>query len=424
MVSLPNVANGIPGQAERSGGAIPANELKIISMRSFPRGIAPDLLVSQVRSTMPYLFESEWGEDLGAHFPPAGHLREFALNLADGGGVELDHFEYFRLCLSAHYLTCGTPVPTDVDNQIRLKLWPKRLPIPVAIAMAELVLESRKWEFSRVSTRFVSGAKESPFAKEMLGGHHGEWFTVACAAYAALGGYANPAVVELRTSLFDAIGAEVAREAEVFGSLWRAHDGLGCLQASASIAHNLGDLDRVMDMWELSVGDPLRLSFYKLGSSPFDADRKLRYQGRLWVAGELYKEKIDGGSSLALENHRHFALRKPRSLRRFPELVVPTAPFFDAWGATIAKRLRGPDGEITDELREIVETLVDGWERQPGTVAYGRALVGIAAEIPELRVTSEDKAQQGVLETTREEFEARWASVANERVDDIPSRAS
>jgi len=80
-------------------------------MATLPRGIAPDLLYSQVKNTVPYFSE------LGA-FPPAKVLRNSDLS------VPLTHFEYYRLCLSSHYLSCGTPVPTDVDNQIRLKLWP------------------------------------------------------------------------------------------------------------------------------------------------------------------------------------------------------------------------------------------------------------------------------------------------------------
>ena len=99
--------------------------------------------------------------------------------------------------------------------------------------------------------------------------------------------------------------------------------GGAALQASAAIAHNFGDLDRVMDMWNLAPFDPLKLRFYKLGVKPFDADGKLRHQGRLWVAGELYKSPIMG-SSMAAENHRHFALRKPKCLRR-SELGVPSA---------------------------------------------------------------------------------------------------
>ena len=87
-------------------------------MAQLPRGISPDLLQSQVRNTMPYLFE---GAVVG--FPPADTLRAYE------PGQPLTHFEYFRLCLSSHYLSCATPVPTDVDNQIRLKLWPKALPV-------------------------------------------------------------------------------------------------------------------------------------------------------------------------------------------------------------------------------------------------------------------------------------------------------
>src|SRR5690606_33354354 len=95
----------------------------------------------------------------------------------------LAHFEYFRLCLSAHYLTCGTPVPTDVDHQIRYKLWAENLPTSIALEMARLVLESQKWPFQMVSDRHVYGAKGSPWENTLLSGHHGEWFSVATAAY-------------------------------------------------------------------------------------------------------------------------------------------------------------------------------------------------------------------------------------------------
>src|SRR5688500_16620868 len=107
-------------------------------MAQLPRGIAPDLLLSQVRNTMPYLFAQE---DAAVAFPPAAVLRDFASRVDE----PLSHFEYFRLCLSSHYLTCATPVPTDVDNQIRRKLWPAELPLETALEMAELVLASRSW---------------------------------------------------------------------------------------------------------------------------------------------------------------------------------------------------------------------------------------------------------------------------------------
>ncbi len=385
-------------------------------MKPFPRGIAPDLLLTQVRNTMPYLFGESAGPLAAGSFPPANVLREFDRAPSDFA----NHFDYYRLCLSSHYLTCGTPVPTDVDNQIRLRLWPAGLPLATALEMTELVLASHDWDFTLVSSRFVHGAPGTPFEREPLSGHYGEWFTVSCAAYAALGRYPEPAAAEMRKRVFAAIAAEVDRHSEIFGSLWRAGDGLGCLKACASVAHNFGDLDRVMDMWKLDVGDPLRLAYYKLGGQPFDTDRKLRYRGRLWVAGELYKSKIDG-SSMAIENHRHFGLRKPRALRERVDLVVPTAPFFDEWGGRIAR---------SEKREEIVQALAESWERQPGTYAYGRALRGVLDAAPEMRdfpgIAAALRAPETaeILETGRTEFEARWAAEALRWMDEIPSTAT
>jgi hypothetical protein len=393
--------------------------------KSFPRGIAPDLLLAQVRNTMPYLFEPEAaapGLLLLLGFPGARIAREAAAALADAPA--LSHLEYFKLCLASHYLTCGTPVPTDVDNQIRQKLWPEGLPLETALEMSALVLESRSWDFTRVTSRFVHGTAD--WKDEVLSGHLGEWFTVSAGAYCALERYSEPEARARRSELLDAISSEVDRHSEIFGALWRAREGLACLKASSSIAHNFGDLDRVMDMWELDVGDPLRLRFYKLSATPFDAERKLRYLGRLWVAGELYKSPIDG-SSMALENHRHYALRKPRPLRSKRDLVVPTAPFFDDWGARVGSLLAGPSGELTSEVREVAAALKQGWDRQPRTVAYGRGLRGIlsvhpsiAAELEGLRA---EHAHRAVLDTPKEPFERRWAEEALKQMDEIPSRA-
>ena len=431
-------------------------------MAYLSRGIDPELLFSQVKNTMPYLFESGVGETPLGHFVPATVLREYEVSLkgtAEKGAVEkgvandrlrhsLSHFEYFRLCVSSHYLTCGSLVPTDVDNQIRRKLWPAELPLEVALEMAQLVLESRKWDFTQVSSRFVYGAAGSPWEKEPLSGHLGEWFTVSAAAYCALEHFADPLAQEKRQELLDQIADEVHRHSEIFGSLWRANDGLSCLKAAASIAHNFGDLDRVMDMWDLNIGDPLRLQFYKLGSMPFDPDKKLRYLGRLWVAGELYKSSIDG-SSMALENHRHFALRKPRCLRQSLALLIPIGPFFDDWGRRVARSLMSPEGTPSETTFEVVEALMHGWDRLPKTVGYGRALRGIMEIHPELRpeVRSEVRSEvrpgvrsglrsdfrmealpkvsnfRSVLEIPQERFEKNWSDQALREMDDIPSRA-
>jgi hypothetical protein len=388
----------------------------------FRRGIAPDLLQSQVRNTMPYLFEAGTARAALERFEGS----EAVLGYGGEPTESLDQFSYFRLCLSAHYLTCSTPVPTDVDNQIRKGLWPADLPLETALQMAALVLESRRWDFRRVTGRYAYGAPGTPWSQELLTGLYGEWFSVAAGSYCALKQYGDDALASSRgQELFEAISDEIHRHSEVFGSLWKANEGLACLKASASIAHNLGDLDRVMDMWDLSVGDPLRLRFYKLGVHPFDADRKLRYLGRLWVAGELYKSTIEG-SSMALENHRHFALRKPRSLRKSPEFLIPFAPFYDDWGRAVAHGLAGPGGKPSAETIEVLETLKVGWERQPKTLAYGRGLRGMFEVHPELRLEdfTGDPERRRLLALPQERFEKKWADAALALMDDIPSRAT
>ena len=369
---------------------------------------------------MPYLFEAAVeGTPLG-RFSPAQVLRSYEGQASEA----LSHFEYFRLCVCSHYLTCGTPVPTDVDNQIRHKLWPAELPLETALTMADLVLESRSWDFTVVTARFVRGAAQTPWQSEALSGHLGEWFTLSSAAYCALGQYRDPRAQAKRQQLFEAIGDEVRRHSEIFGTLWRAKEGLACLKASAGIAHNFGDLDRVMDMWDLAVGDPLRLEFYKLATVPFDSNRKLRHLGRLWVAGELYKATIEG-SSMALENHRHFALRKPKCLRQSPELLIPTGPFFDDWGRRVARHWVAQGGGPSENTIEVALALKQGWERLPRTVGYGRALRGMLEVHPALDVDSLKKAHatRAVLETPQERFEKKWAEEALKHMEDIPSRA-
>ncbi|MDQ3035738.1 MAG: hypothetical protein M3Y87_25265 [Myxococcota bacterium] len=386
------------------------------SRNASARGIAPELLLSQVRNTAPYLLDDLSGAPALSASPPVAIVRALDGELPES----LSHFEYFRLCLCAHYVTCATPVPTDVDNQIRRKLWAPGMPLVTALEMSQLVLESHGWDFTPLTNRASYGAAGSEWAHEPLSGHRGEWFTVASAAYAALGHYKAHDAKQRRQALLDAIAQETERHSEIFGSLWRAKDGIGALKASASIAHNFGDLDRVIDMWDVPVADPLRLEFHKLTTSAFGPEKNLRYAGRLWTAGELYKSTIDG-SSMALENHRHFALRKPRALRSRPELRIPLGPFFDDWGSVVAATLSG------EGLQETIDALVSGWERMPSTLAYARALHAIRAAQPDLfdrtAKLPRDRRLRAIFATPRADFEARWDAAALEHLDDIPSRA-
>jgi hypothetical protein len=404
-------------------------------MSQFARGISPQLLLSQVQGTMPYLFsEASPHRERFHSFPPANLLQDYARMMSEKEN-DPTHVEYFRLCVCAHYSSCGTPVPTDVDNQIRLKLWPRKLSLEMAIEMADFILESRGFDFTAVTTRFTvapldsnSGVMQAP-----LSGHLGEWFTLASAAYCAFLNFKGEIAEKKRAEIFSAIADEVRHHSEIFGALWKAGDGLGALQASANIAHNFGDLDRVMDMWDLSPVDPLRLEFYKLGSMPFNADRKLRYLGRLWVAGELYKSPIEG-SAMAFENHRHFALRKPKCLRESPLLLVPNGPFFDAWGKTVAEYFlsRGESGSEggSESLNEVIDALIHGWNRLPKTMGYGRALRGILEVAPELAQTHADlgsllgdRTVKEQLNVTESDFESKWSTAALHWMDEIPSRA-
>ncbi len=401
-----------------------------------PRGIAPELLISQVRNTAPYLFGQEGASPLLSSSEPAQFVRDCAGRLEtwqSGAHLEppsraaadftstLTHFEYFKLCLSSHYLSCATPVPTDVDHQIRFKLWHEQLPLETSLQMTDLALQSRGWDFREISKRFLMGAPSSPWATEVLSGHQGEWFTVACASYGALTRSTDSAAIQKRQEVLEQITHEIHRHSEIFASLWNAQDGLGCLRASALIAHNLGDLDRVMDLWELSSVDPLRLQFYQLTSKPLDSLNKLRYRGRLWVAGELYKSEILG-SSMALENHRHFALRKPRGLRQRPEFLIPLGPFFDSWGQTAAQSL-------AEQAQEVLDALTHGWSRLPQTVGYGRALCGMLHENPKLRDAHpglteifKTKKNRKLLETSQEAFESQWNGEALKKMEVIPSQ--
>lgn len=392
--------------------------------RVLPRGIDPELLVSQIKNTMPYLLGLESSVHSGEFAPKSFVLDYERSHSSSQASPSLSHFEYFRLCVSAHYLTCGTPVPTDVDNQIRHKLWPSELPLETALQMAQLVLESRNWDFRKVTTRFVMGAAGTQWETACLSGHLGEWFTLAGAAYCALRRYTDARAKQLHHDLFESIANEVNRHAEIFGSLWRSTDGVGCLKASACIAHNFGDLDRVLDMWGLALSDPLSRNFYKLTSEAFDSKRELRFMGRIWAAGQLYKSSI-GTSSMAKENHRHFALRKPRCLRQNSSFLIPIGPFFDDWGKTVARGLAHSDGTPSETTIEVAEALYRGWERLPGTWGYGRALVGFLAVHPDLPVSSlrRNPAFQKVLETTQSDFEREWNDSALNELEEIPSRA-
>lgn len=392
------------------------NPKKSEELPELPRGVRPDILLSQIKNTAPFLFEP--GSIFVSRAPGLRYLENlfqadrliFESSLATGTpSWNPTHFEYFELCLSAHWATVGSFVPTDVDNQIRFRLWHPTLSVDEIAEMANLVLEAYRWDTSHVSKRFVT----TP-SGEVLSGHHGEWFSVAVAAYGAT----RKRDPQKAQEMLDAIQYEVTREAKVFLELKRVRDGMGMLKASTLIAHNLGDLDRVIDLWGLKEGDPLYDFAYKAGNS--EGARALRFSGALSEAGRLNK------AQMAPENHRHLPLRAPKGLRRTEDFLLPVAPFFDQWGAKLAKH-----PELTpEELAEVVETLYQGWERLKGpdgktlTYAYPRAVAGILENYPggmnKLGALLPSKVERNLrsglfrslVSISERRFEEQWAQMA------------
>lgn len=388
-----------PSILESPAGGAEGN-LPLVGDEGIVRGVRPPILIEQVRNTVPYLFDDKF-------LPLSPFARRLRVVAAEPER-ELAHDEYFALCVAAHYATVASFVPTDVDNQIRFRLWHPRLENSAIERMARLVLESRHWDVSAVTTRGVT----HPEVPGLLSGHDGEWFSTAVGAYAAL----RKRSPELSQVVLEQIVKEMEREAALFEAFWASRDGIGLLKCATIIAHNLGDLDRVMDMWNLGPEDALSSIAYKAGHGD-----KSRWR-RLTQAGDLNK------ALMADENHRHFALRGPKCLRRAPELQISIGPFFDDWGRTVALHPL----LAREEVAEIAEALVDGWVWLSGQkgggpnvpTGYARALCGIMEHFAgglmglanELPARVAKRLKTGTLRAqcaiARPQFEEKWTRMA------------
>ncbi len=147
----------------------------------------------------------------------------------------------FRLRLAAHYATVATFVPTDVDAHIRHHTW---VPVADAAAFAQMracVDEAAARDARVVSERVTQG----------LSGHDGEWLSVRAGA---LGRALVLGLDDEAAALAAQIDAELDREQHAFAA---ALDGgapaATTLALATTIAHNLGDLSRVVDAWPRSA---------------------------------------------------------------------------------------------------------------------------------------------------------------------------
>ena len=93
---------------------------KILRSGLILEGVAPNILLQHVEHGAPFLFND--GVDLT--LPRRGYISKLIAAKKNMKSLQnLNLKDYFDLCLSAHWATAGSFVPTNVDNQIREGLW-------------------------------------------------------------------------------------------------------------------------------------------------------------------------------------------------------------------------------------------------------------------------------------------------------------
>ncbi len=311
-------------------------------------GIAPNILLKHVENTAPFLFSGEL-DTSGDKRAYLEKLKFYKKNLKQLSNINLT--EYFHICLAAHWTTAGTFVPTDVDNQIREGLW-KHKDIKKHIQrMARLTIESWSWDYAQVTNR----KSYNRINDEVMSTHEGTWLSVAIGAYCALIKHQES---ELAEEVANVILAEIKKEETLLLQLREDRDHINFLRAAPLMAHNFGDLDRVMIQWNMNIEDPFCKKIFKLGHELNDA-----YDPILVFTGKVNKEFS------SKENHRHMSMRQPKSLRKSSDFLIPVGPFMDQWGEDLGK-----SEKITmDEKAEIVAAFFEGYTRQDQAFGYCRA---------------------------------------------------
>jgi hypothetical protein len=350
-------------------------------------GIAPALLVSQVKSTAGWLWNDPRVE---AATRTLDDLATAEASYRDGEGTA-----YLELLLTAHFATVATFVPTDVDARIRHHAW-MAMSSPDALAAAcDRVDAVASWDVHAVSARVVDDAGAP------LSGHDGEWLAVRAGA---LGRAAVLGAGDLVERLTGQIDAELDREEAI---VRRALDESAerALRVATTVAHNLGDLSRVVAEWPRHDAlASLRERWVRL-AHPDGTARRAPFVS----AGALNKALV------AHENHRFLPLRKPRALRSSRELLLPIGPWLDGWGETIAKSSALEDADRA----EVLAALLELHARDPAQEGCLRAIAGlhrgsrggIGIYVPDLPARMRKDALRGrvrdALDVTAQHFAAR-----------------
>lgn len=320
-------------------------------------GIAPNLLLKDIEVTAPFLFKGEINLE-GKNRAYLAKLAFYKKNLNSLKYINLT--EYFYICMAAHWSTAGTFVPTNVDNQIREGLWKHKDILGHIERMARITIESWSWDYEQVTNRKAY----NPGNGQVMSTHEGTWLSVAIGAYCAL---VKNKKTELAQEVADVILAEIDKEEKLLIELREKRDHVNFLRSTALMAHNFGDLDRVIDQWGMPEDDAFRKRIYKLGHIPNE-----NYSPILAYAGQVNK------NFLSVENHRHMSMRQARCLRRSYKFLIPVGPFMDAWGEAL-----GSSTILTmAEKGEIVSCLFEGFKRQDKAFGYARAFRGLISQLP------------------------------------------
>ncbi len=319
-------------------------------------GILNSVLVEQVRNTAAWLWQDPRCSTVTAIFDASADEP-----LEEPGAL----VRALRVRLAAHYATVATFVPTDVDAHIRHHMW-------LAVADAEVFAQARACiaetaarDPGLVSARVTDAGMDArgratharagmPAVEQRreqlpgavadgLSGHDGEWLSVRAGA---LGRALVLSLSEEAATLAADIDAELDREQQALAAaLERGAPATTTLAIATTIAHNLGDLSRVVDAWPRAArASPIHARYSRLGHADGPRDR-----GEFVLAGALNKELM------ALENHRFLALRRPRALRRSRALLLPVGPWFDAWGETVCRSDLLEDSDRADVVAALVE---------------------------------------------------------------------
>jgi len=330
------------------------------------RGVAPSLLLEQTRNTAAWALSG----------PEA--LRESALDrLLSAPALEARWrgpealFDYFGLMLAAHYTTVATFVPTDVDTHIRYHVWQEMDDAATLEAALAIVDEAAGWSVRAVSARVVDvpGLVSSVGLPPEIYGHAGEWFSVRAGA---LGRALAVGADAVASRLVLQIERELVHEAECFARA-RAVDPLIALQVAYTIAHNTGDLSRVIEAWPKGTPhkNEMLARYARLAHAEATGALLGEHKREIELAGVVNKRVM------APENHRFFALREPRPLRTSRAFILPLGPFLEGWARVLAESALEPR-----ELGQIVTALIHGTESTPGSVSYLRALAELHRRRP------------------------------------------